>query len=153
MNASVPAVDVVAAVIWRDGRYLGVRRPPGKPMAGGYEFPGGKIEPGETPEAALARELAEELGITPTQFAFYREKAHAYEHLSVRLRFFHVHAYAGQLRALEGQDMEWLTPEAGLARPFLEADRDIVAELAGVRGASSPSDPAPQKETACASAN
>jgi len=153
MNGPDAPLEVVAAVIWRDGRYLGVRRPVGKPMAGHYEFPGGKIEAGETPEAALTRELGEELGITPTAFAFYREKAHAYAHLFVHLRFFHVHAFTGELRALEGQDMEWLTPEAGLARPFLEADRDIVAELAGVRGASSPSDPAPQKETACASAN
>ena len=129
-------VAVVAAVIWRDGRYLGVRRPEGKPMAGKYEFPGGKIEPGETPEAALARELREELGITPTKFAFYREKAHAYDAFRVCLQFFHVHAFTGALRALEGQDMEWLTPEAALSRPFLEADREIVAALAANRDAS-----------------
>jgi 8-oxo-dGTP diphosphatase len=126
------AVEVVAAVIWQGDRYLGVRRPPGKPMAGAYEFPGGKIEPGETPEAALARELGEELGITPTAFAFFREKAHAYEHLSVRLHFFHVHAYAGKPQALEGQDLEWLTPRQALTRPFLEADRDVVAALAAM---------------------
>ena len=130
MSATRPAVAVVAAVIWQGDRYLGVRRPADKPMAGAYEFPGGKIEPGETPEAALARELGEELGITPTTFAFFREKAHAYDHLSVRLYFFHVHAYVGEPQALEGQDMEWLTPQQALTRPFLEADRDIVAALA-----------------------
>ena len=135
MNAARPAVAVVAAVIWRGGRYLGVRRPAGKPMPGAYEFPGGKIEPGQTPEAALARELGEELGILPTTFAFFREKAHAYDHLSVRLYFFHVHAYAGEPQALEGQDMEWLTPQQALTRPFLEADRDIVAALAAMADA------------------
>ena len=130
MSAERKIVEVVAAVIWRDGRYLGVRRPEGKPLAGAYEFPGGKIEPGETPQAALARELREELGITPTAIAFFREKAHVYEHLSVQLHFFHVRAFAGEPLPLEGQDMEWLTPQEGRMRPFLEADRDIVDALA-----------------------
>ncbi|EHJ49601.1 NUDIX hydrolase [Solidesulfovibrio carbinoliphilus subsp. oakridgensis] len=132
MNCGPKIVHVVAAVIWREGRYLGVRRPEGKPLAGAYEFPGGKIEPDESPRAALVRELAEELGITPTAIAFFREKAHAYEHISVHLHFFHVRAFLGEPAALEGQEMEWLTPQDGLARPFLEADRDVVAELAEV---------------------
>lgn len=130
MNCAPKIVDVVAAVIWQEGRYLGVRRPGGKPMAGAYEFPGGKIEPGESTRSALARELREELGISPTVIAFFREKAHSYEHLSVRLHFFHVHAFTGELAPLEGQDMEWLTPQEAKERPFLEADRDVVEELA-----------------------
>lgn len=130
MSGARKVVDVVAAIIWRDGCYLGVRRPEGKAMAGAYEFPGGKIEPGETPDVALARELREELGITPTAIAFFREKAHSYEHLSVHLHFFHVRAFAGEPLPLEGQDMEWLTPREGRMRPFLEADRDIVDALA-----------------------
>ncbi|KHK03568.1 (deoxy)nucleoside triphosphate pyrophosphohydrolase [Desulfovibrio sp. TomC] len=129
MSPGRKVVAVVAAVIWRDGRYLGVRRPEGKPMAGAYEFPGGKIEPGETPDMALARELGEELGITPTAIAFFREKAHSYEHLSVHLHFFHVRAFDGEPLPLEGQDLEWLTPQEGRMRPFLEADRDIVDAL------------------------
>ena len=132
MSGAAGTVDVVAAVIWRDGRYLGVRRPEGKPMAGAWEFPGGKIESGETPEAALSRELGEELGITPTSIAFFREKAHSYPHLSVRLHFFHVHAFNGELQALEGQDMEWLTPREARTRPFLDADRDVVEALAAM---------------------
>jgi len=130
MNCGPKIVDVVAAVIWRDGRYLGVRRPEGRPMAGAYEFPGGKIEPGESTRAALVRELREELDITPTTIAFFREKEHAYDHLSVHLHFFHVHAFEGEITPLEGQDMEWLTPQEAKARPFLEADRDVVEELA-----------------------
>jgi 8-oxo-dGTP diphosphatase len=122
-------VAVVAAIIWRDGRYLGVRRPASKAMAGAYEFPGGKIEPGETPEQALSRELCEELGIRPVAIAFFREKAHSYQHLSVHLSFFHVRAFDGEPLPLEGQEMEWLTPEQGRERPFLEADRDIVDAL------------------------
>ena len=130
MSGAAKVVEVVAAVIWKDGRYLGVKRPEGKAMAGAYEFPGGKIEPGETPEQALDRELCEELGIRPVTIAFFREKAHSYQHLSVRLHFFHVRAYDGEPLPLEGQDMEWLTPEEGRTRPFLEADRDIVDALA-----------------------
>jgi len=130
MTSPRKIVEVVAAIIWQDGRYLGVRRPEGKPLAGNYEFPGGKIEPGETPEEALGRELREELGITPAAIAFFREKAHAYEHLSVHLRFFHVRAFVGEPKPLEGQQMEWLRPEDGRSRPFLAADRDIVEALA-----------------------
>lgn len=136
MSAAASPLAVVAAVIWRQGRFLGVRRPAGKPMAGQYEFPGGKIEPGETPEAALVRELDEELGIRPDAIAFFLEKAHAYPHFSVRLSFFHVRAFSGELQALEGQDMEWLTPRQALARPFLEADRDVVAALARMADAA-----------------
>lgn len=130
MSSRATVVDVVAAVIWQGGRYLGVCRPEGKPMAGAWEFPGGKIESGETPEVALSRELREELGIVPVTIAFFMEKAHAYENLSVHLHFFHVRAFSGEPVPLEGQAMEWLTPDEAKARPFLEADRDVVAALA-----------------------
>jgi len=124
-----PKIEVVAGVVWRDGRFLAVERPKGKAMAGLWEFPGGKIEPGETAEAALVRELAEELGVTALKVAFWKEKTHAYSALRVRLHFFHVHAFAGTLRPLEGQRMIWLSPGEAPGLPFLEADQDIVQEL------------------------
>jgi len=130
MKCAPKIVTVVAAVIWRGGKYLGVKRPEGKPMAGLYEFPGGKVEPDESVRAALVRELREELDITPTSIAFFQEKEHAYAHISVHLHFFHVRAFEGELSPREGQELEWLTPEEGKDRPFLEADQDIVAQLA-----------------------
>ncbi|WP_428566855.1 MAG: (deoxy)nucleoside triphosphate pyrophosphohydrolase [Solidesulfovibrio sp. DCME] len=130
MKCSPKIVHVVAAIIWRDGKYLGVKRPEGKPMAGQYEFPGGKVEPNESVRAALVRELREELDILPTAIAFFREKEHAYDHISVHLHFFHIRAFEGEPLPREGQEMEWLTPAEGVAKPFLEADREIVAQLA-----------------------
>jgi len=132
MNGRSPLLDVVAAILWRDDRFLAVRRPPGKPMAGMWEFPGGKIVRGETPADALARELREELGVTPLQAVFWKEKVHAYPELTVRLVFFHVRAFRGEPVPLEGQTLAWLTPDEALAYPFLAADTDIVRALPGL---------------------
>jgi len=123
-------VDVSAAILWRDGRYLAVERPQGKAMAGFWEFPGGKVEPGETPGQALVRELREELGVDVLEFAFWKEKAHFYERIAVRLHFFHVTAFEGEPRPLEDQRMNWVLPAQASRWPFLEADLDIVRELA-----------------------
>jgi len=126
---ALPEIDVVAAVIWRGRKFLAVKRPPGKPQAGFWEFPGGKVEPGESLEQALARELGEELDIQPTTWAFWLEKRHAYEHIRVRLFFFHVYQFAGRTLAREGHELRWLEPQAADV-PFLEADTDIVRLLA-----------------------
>lgn len=125
-----PVIDVVAAVIWRDGRFLAVDRPEGKPLAGFWEFPGGKIAPGETEGQALTRELREELGITPTEQSFWMEKVHAYEHATVRLRFHHVRSFSGEPSGLEGQRLRWLAPGEPPGVPFLPADEEILAHLA-----------------------
>ncbi|NMC50625.1 MAG: (deoxy)nucleoside triphosphate pyrophosphohydrolase [Desulfovibrio sp.] len=138
MKKSSAGFDVVAAIIWREGRYLAVRRPPGKAMAGLWEFPGGKIEAGESPRAALARELREELGLFPTCFAFWKEVYYVYPDHPVRLAFFHVWEFPGEPEALEGQEMSWLTPGQALEYPFLEADTGVVRELAGTAGPSFP---------------
>jgi len=124
-----PYLDVVAAILWRGDRFLAVRRPPGKPMAGMWEFPGGKLEPGETPAEALLREIREELGVIPSHPVFWKETTHAYPNLRVRLVFFHVREFSGDPAPMEGQELAWLTPDEAVAYPFLEADTDIVREL------------------------
>jgi 8-oxo-dGTP diphosphatase len=122
-------IHVVAGIIWREGQYLGVRRPEGKPHAGLWEFPGGKVEPGEDMTAAMARELLEELGIEASDLEYWKDKTHAYPGFTVRLSFFHIRDFKGVLRPLEGQGLRWLTPAEAVGLPFLEADRDIVEEL------------------------
>jgi len=137
-TAGRPAISVVAGVLWREGRYLAVQRPEGKPYAGYWEFPGGKVEPGESLEAALVREFEEELGLTPLKYRYWREKRHAYPELTVHLHFFHITEAAGAPQALEGHHIAWIEPTEASALPFLEADAPIVAALAN-------------KEHACAS--
>mgnify|MGYP000725354307 CR=1 FL=1 len=122
-------LNVVAGIIWRDGKYLAVERPEGMPMAGWWEFPGGKIEPGETREQALVRELEEELGIRCCEFEFWRDLMHDYEEFSVHLHFFHVTDFTGQPAALEGQRMEWVMPGEPAVLNFLPADIEIVEAL------------------------
>lgn len=124
-------IRVVAGIIWNAGRYLAVERPKGKRMAGWWEFPGGKVEPEETLEQALVRELREELSITALSFFLWREKMHHYPDVDVHLFFYWVSAFRGWPASMEGQGMAWVVP--GQDEPaFLEADCDIAAELAVV---------------------
>lgn len=122
-------LNVVAGIIWKQGNYLAVERPEGAKMAGWWEFPGGKIEPGESREDALVRELQEELGITPLEFEFWRELVHEYEEFSVRLNFFHIRTFSGQLTPLEKQRMQWVNPHLPPNLSFLPADIQIVEAL------------------------
>ncbi|MBI9079109.1 MAG: (deoxy)nucleoside triphosphate pyrophosphohydrolase [Pseudodesulfovibrio sp.] len=122
-------LDVVAGVIWRDGEYLAVERPEGFKMAGWWEFPGGKMEDGESREEALVRELQEELGITPVDFEFWREVVHEYDDFLVRLYFFNIHGYSGELASLEGQRMSWVNPTLPSSLKYLPADVVIVEAL------------------------
>lgn len=125
-----PEIQVVAGILWQDGRFLAVRRPEGKPLAGYWEFPGGKVEPGESLEEALVRELREELGLTPLRLAPWREKTHAYGHMTVRLHFFQVAEHVGAPHPNEGHLIRWFAPGDADGAPFLPADTEIVAELA-----------------------
>lgn len=123
-------VHVVAGIIWKAGCFLAARRCSGKSGAGFWEFPGGKIEAGESKEDALVRELKEELGIVAHRFCFWKEEAHEYPDYSVTLYFFHVLEYSNEPMLIEGHDaLAWVKPgELGTVE-FLAADAQILAEL------------------------
>ena len=125
---STPIV-VVAGVIVRDGRVLVSRRLTGTHLAGRWEFPGGKCEPGETHEACLARELNEELGVT--RLVIGPEiivSEHAYPECVVRLHFRWC-AIADEPRGLLGQEVRWVTRDDLPSLDLPEADRDLVDRL------------------------
>ncbi|MBC7802248.1 MAG: Nudix family hydrolase [Candidatus Parcubacteria bacterium] len=125
------AVEVAAAVIERaEGSFLLARRPKGKVYAGWWEFPGGKVEPGELAEAALARELHEELGIDVRTAYPWITRRHVYEHATVLLRFYRVVAWEGEPRPREGQDIAWQRIEAPIVEPMLPANAPVLASLA-----------------------
>jgi len=124
-------LEVAAAVILRaDGSFLIARRPPGKVYAGYWEFPGGKIEPGEPAAGALARELHEELGIDVVRAYPWITRVHAYSHATVRLNFFRVLEWSGDPHPREAQTIAWQQPDAPVARPMLPANAPVLASLA-----------------------
>lgn len=133
-QAGGPVVDrlEVAAAIVRDheGRVLLSKRPDHKHQGGRWEFPGGKLEPGESPEAALARELREELDVELSGCRPFMTIEHAYPDLRVRLYFREVSAWQGTARGMEGQAVAWYEPEALASLEFPEANRPVVNALA-----------------------
>jgi mutator protein MutT len=126
-----PVIHVVAgAVIDAPGRVLIAQRLPGTHLAGGWEFPGGKLEPGEERVAGLARELREELGITiqgqPRPLIRVR---HAYPTREVLLDIWVVTRFQGEPQGLDGQALRWVTQEELATADLLPADKPIVAAL------------------------
>jgi len=123
--------EVAAAVIERpDGTFLLACRPEGKPYPGYWEFPGGKIEAGEDPRAALDRELEEELGIRVREATPWIQRVYAYTHATVRLHFFRVTAWEGEPQPLEDQAISWQPVEAPDVSPMLPANAPVLAALA-----------------------
>lgn len=119
------------ALIDRDGRVLLAQRPPGKAMAGLWEFPGGKVEPGETPEAALIRELHEELGIetwssclAPLTFA-----SHSYDSFHLLMPLFACRRWGGIPMPCEGQTLAWVRGENLCDYPMPQADIPLIPAL------------------------
>ncbi len=127
-------VDVaVGVLIDADGAFLLTTRPPGKVYAGYWEFPGGKVEPGETLQQALARELHEELGITIGPAQPWQEQLFDYPHALVRLRFCKVFAWTGELQMREGQAMAWQQLPVAV-KPVLPGTIPVLGWLAAERG-------------------
>lgn len=125
-------VDVVAAaLVDAAGRVLVAQRPPGKSLAGLWEFPGGKIEPGETPVAALVRELAEELGIAvdPAALAPLTFVSHAYPDFHLLMLLYVVRAWTGEPAGQQGQPLRWGTVDELAALPMPPADLPLLAAL------------------------
>jgi 8-oxo-dGTP diphosphatase len=126
-------VVLVAAValLDPDNRVLIAQRPEGKSMAGLWEFPGGKIEPGETPEAALIRELHEELGIevSPKCLAPFTFASHAYETFHLLMPLYLCRKWVGDVSAREGQALKWVRPTALADYPMPPADIPLCVML------------------------
>lgn len=115
---------VAAALVNRDGEILLAQRPPGKAMAGLWEFPGGKIEPGEAPETALARELAEELriGVNPALLTPITFASHAYPDFHLLMPLYALSNWVGSPEPTEGQSLAWVAPQDLRTYPAPEAD-------------------------------
>ena len=127
---------VAAALVDADGRVLIAQRPPGKALAGLWEFPGGKLAPGERPEAGLIRELAEELGITvrdaclaPLSFA-----SHAYPTFHLLMPLYVCRRWDGFVQSNEGQALKWVRPGALRDFPMPPADAPLIPPLIELLG-------------------
>ncbi|MBN8247564.1 MAG: 8-oxo-dGTP diphosphatase MutT [Verrucomicrobia bacterium] len=121
-----PPIAVAAGLVFQAGRLLITRRPEGAHLGGLWEFPGGKLEPGETWEAGLARELHEELGITVTVDRLVCEVTHAYPDRTVHLRFFACRLAAGEPRALGCAAFAWVRREDLARHEFPPADAAVL---------------------------
>lgn len=129
--ASKLLLVVACALVDADGRVLLAQRPEGKTLAGYWEFPGGKIEPGESPEAALIRELHEELGVTtreaclaPIGFA-----SHAYDDFHLLMPLFVCRRFEGIPSGCEGQAIKWVKPRDMRDMQMPPADMPLIATL------------------------
>ena len=135
MNGTVQVVEVAAAVMLRDGgrQFLLAQRPQGKVYAGYWEFPGGKIEPGESVRQALIRELHEELGITVTACAPWLTRVFTYPHATVRLHFWRVTGWSGEIgitAPLEHAAVDWQNAgKSATVSPILPANDPILKAL------------------------
>jgi 8-oxo-dGTP diphosphatase len=116
-------------ILRADGAVLLAQRPPGKPYAGYWEFPGGKLEPSETAAHALARELSEELGITVVRAAPWLVQEFVYPHAHVELNFFRVFEFEGEPASHDGQAFAWQDPQAIDVAPLLPANTRVLSAL------------------------
>ena len=133
----LPIVLVSAvALVDSDGRVLLAQRPPGKAMAGLWEFPGGKVKPGESPEAALIRELQEELAIDTKEscLAPFTFASHSYEDFHLLMPLYVCRRWWGTVRAVEHQALAWVRPAKLRDYPMPPADKPLIAMLFDLLG-------------------
>lgn len=121
--------EVVAALIWNDNRFMICQRPEHKARGLLWEFVGGKVEPGETKEAALIRECQEELAVTLSVGDVFMEVIHAYPDITVRLTLFNAVIAEGDPRKLEHNDIRWITPTEIPLYDFCPADKEILDKI------------------------
>ena len=126
--------EVVAALIWRDGRFLICQRPANKARALLWEFVGGKIEPGESGEEALVRECREELDMTVAVGDVFTDVTHVYPDLTVHLTLYHCTIAEGEPTLLEHAEMAWITPEEIGNYEFCPADVEILEKIVKTYG-------------------
>jgi 8-oxo-dGTP diphosphatase len=129
-----PVICVVAGALTRLQRVLIAERPPGKHMAGRWEFPGGKVALGESEQDALVRELREELGVTVTVCRPFMRLSHEYDDRIVELSLWLVDAFTGEPIGLDGQALKWVETRALGDEDILEADAPFVAALQKLPG-------------------
>lgn len=121
--------DVVAALIWDQGKFMICQRPAHKARGLLWEFVGGKVEPGESKEAALIRECREELDITVDVRDVFLEVIHEYPDISIRLTLFNCSIAAGTPRLLEHNDLAWISPAQIPDFDFCPADAEILVRI------------------------
>lgn len=123
------ALEVVAALIVRDGRFLACQRPPEKARGLFWEFPGGKVEPGECGDQAIVRECREELGVTLRAIERVMDVTHDYPDLTVHLTLYRCEIERGEPQRIEYHDLRWMTAQEIDMQAFCPADRAFCAAM------------------------
>lgn len=122
-------VEVVAVLLWKEGKFLICQRPEHKARGGLWEFAGGKVEPGETGKQALVRECREELGVTIVPGEVFYQVTHVYPDITVHLTLYHGTLESGEPKLLEHQDLQWIFPSQVGNYDFCPADVEILQEI------------------------
>ena len=126
-------IEVVAALIWDEDRFLICQRPENKARGLLWEYVGGKVEPGETKQEALIRECREELGVTITVGDAFMDVVHEYPDITVHLTLFHASIAEGTISLLEHNAIAWITPDEIPDYDFCPADKEINDRIMNMR--------------------